>query len=351
MTLTPFHDERWSHGSRPGGSDTSGGRRPSAQRPRRMDRLATLPLFFPLDGRRAVVIGGSEAAAWKAELLSAAGASVSVLSPDPCEDMEALAADPPGGRGAPRAARRGRRRTSTARPSSWAPPRTRRRRRPSSPRPRRWACPSTSSTSRPSAPSSSAPSSTARRWSSASPPTARRRCFGQAIRSRIEALLPAGFARWAEAAKAWRAELAGLEPRQPPCAAASGRPSPPWPCAPPTAHRSASTGTPCCARPHRSAEAECLGHAGPRDPGRRRPRRPGAADAQGGARPALGRRDPVRRPGGARGAGFRPPRGQAPAGRQDRPPPLLQAGRHQRPDGRASPAPASAWCGSRPAIP
>jgi uroporphyrin-III C-methyltransferase/precorrin-2 dehydrogenase/sirohydrochlorin ferrochelatase len=35
--------------------------------------------------------------------------------------------------------------------------------------------------------------------------------FGQAIRSRIEALLPAGFARWAEAAKSWRTELGRLQ--------------------------------------------------------------------------------------------------------------------------------------------
>ena len=62
-----------------------------------MDRLATLPLFFTLGGRRAVVVGGSEAAAWKAELLSAAGATVEVWDPDPCAEMEALAADPPGG--------------------------------------------------------------------------------------------------------------------------------------------------------------------------------------------------------------------------------------------------------------
>jgi uroporphyrin-III C-methyltransferase/precorrin-2 dehydrogenase/sirohydrochlorin ferrochelatase len=62
-----------------------------------MDRLATLPLFFALDGRRAVVVGGNEAAAWKAELLSAAGATVDVRDPDPCAAMEALAADPPGG--------------------------------------------------------------------------------------------------------------------------------------------------------------------------------------------------------------------------------------------------------------
>ena len=62
-----------------------------------MDRLATLPLFFPLAGRRVVVVGGNDAATWKAELLSAAGATVEVREPDPCADMEALAADPPGG--------------------------------------------------------------------------------------------------------------------------------------------------------------------------------------------------------------------------------------------------------------
>ncbi|MBO0766963.1 MAG: uroporphyrinogen-III C-methyltransferase, partial [Hyphomicrobiaceae bacterium] len=62
-----------------------------------MQPLATLPLFLPLEGRRAIVVGGSEAAAWKAELLSAAGARVAVLSPEPCAEMEALAAGPPGG--------------------------------------------------------------------------------------------------------------------------------------------------------------------------------------------------------------------------------------------------------------
>ena len=62
-----------------------------------MERLATLPLFFMLGGRRAVVVGGNEAAAWKAELLSAAGATVEVRDPDPCAEMDALAADPPGG--------------------------------------------------------------------------------------------------------------------------------------------------------------------------------------------------------------------------------------------------------------
>ena len=50
---------------------------------RRMARLATLPLFFKLEGKRVVVAGGNEAAAWKAELLSAAGATVEVGTPIP----------------------------------------------------------------------------------------------------------------------------------------------------------------------------------------------------------------------------------------------------------------------------
>ena len=171
-----------------------------------MDRLATLPLFFPLHGRRVAVIGGSEAAAWKAELLSAAGARVAVLSPDPCADMEALAADPPGG-----------------------PVRLER---------RPWSASNLDGAilvvavakNEKEAQAISAAAGAARvpvniidrpafctfqfgaivnrsplvvaiSTDGAAP------VFGQAIRSRIEALLPAGFARWAEAAKAWRAEL------------------------------------------------------------------------------------------------------------------------------------------------
>ena len=41
----------------------------------RMGRLSRLPAFFALAGKRAVVAGGGQAAAWKAELLSAAGAA------------------------------------------------------------------------------------------------------------------------------------------------------------------------------------------------------------------------------------------------------------------------------------
>ena len=48
--------------------------------PARIAPLANLPLFHRLDGRKAVVAGGSPGALWKAELLSAAGAEVLVLA-------------------------------------------------------------------------------------------------------------------------------------------------------------------------------------------------------------------------------------------------------------------------------
>ena len=54
-------------------------RPPSEAAPARIGPLACLPVFFDLHGKRAVVAGGSEAAAWKAELLAAAGAEVEVF--------------------------------------------------------------------------------------------------------------------------------------------------------------------------------------------------------------------------------------------------------------------------------
>ena len=53
-----------------------------AATPARMSALATLPLFFELTGRRTVVAGSSDAALWKAELLSAAGSDLLVLAGD-----------------------------------------------------------------------------------------------------------------------------------------------------------------------------------------------------------------------------------------------------------------------------
>ena len=62
-----------------------------------MAPLARLPVFLALDGKRALVAGGSAAAAWKAELLSAAGAQVDVYANSFSEELQALAGDPPRG--------------------------------------------------------------------------------------------------------------------------------------------------------------------------------------------------------------------------------------------------------------
>ena len=72
-------------------------RTPSEARPARMGALARLPVFLSLEGKRAVVAGGSAAAAWKAELMSASGARVEVYATDVCDELQQLAADPPRG--------------------------------------------------------------------------------------------------------------------------------------------------------------------------------------------------------------------------------------------------------------
>ena len=69
-------------------------RTPSEARPPRMETLARLPVFYALAGKRAIVVGGSAAAAWKAELLAAAGAAVDVYATDPDEEMIEIAAQP-----------------------------------------------------------------------------------------------------------------------------------------------------------------------------------------------------------------------------------------------------------------
>jgi uroporphyrin-III C-methyltransferase/precorrin-2 dehydrogenase/sirohydrochlorin ferrochelatase len=77
--------------------DLAGGRRPAQARPPRMEALARLPVFLALEARRAVVAGNSPAAAWKAELLSAAGAAVDVFADHPCEELRNVAAQAPRG--------------------------------------------------------------------------------------------------------------------------------------------------------------------------------------------------------------------------------------------------------------
>ena len=54
---------------------------PARTRPQRMGDLATLPVFFDLKTKRVVMSGGSDGAAWKAELLAASGATVELYCP------------------------------------------------------------------------------------------------------------------------------------------------------------------------------------------------------------------------------------------------------------------------------
>src|SRR5829696_8850838 len=72
-------------------------RSPIEARPPRMEPLARLPVFFALSGKHAMLAGGTPAAAWKAELLSAAGAEVDVLAVELSDEMLALEGKPPGG--------------------------------------------------------------------------------------------------------------------------------------------------------------------------------------------------------------------------------------------------------------
>ncbi len=54
----------------------SGERTPSEARPERMSPLVRLPVFLALEGKRAVLVGDGQAVDWKLELLEAAGAQV-----------------------------------------------------------------------------------------------------------------------------------------------------------------------------------------------------------------------------------------------------------------------------------
>jgi uroporphyrin-III C-methyltransferase/precorrin-2 dehydrogenase/sirohydrochlorin ferrochelatase len=60
-----------------------------------MQGLARLPIFLALAGKRALVAGNGAPVAWKAELLAAAGADVAVFAERPCEELRTIAAHPP----------------------------------------------------------------------------------------------------------------------------------------------------------------------------------------------------------------------------------------------------------------
>ncbi|WP_051213020.1 precorrin-2 dehydrogenase/sirohydrochlorin ferrochelatase family protein [Maritalea myrionectae] len=61
----------------------------------RIGKLAVLPVFFDLNGENVLVIGGTDAAAWKAELLAAAGAHVLIHAPKLSVEFKKLIAQSP----------------------------------------------------------------------------------------------------------------------------------------------------------------------------------------------------------------------------------------------------------------
>lgn len=60
----------------------------------RMNPLATLPVFYKLDDKKVLIAGGTDAAAWKAELLAASGAIVHVYAKKLDPVFESLIAEP-----------------------------------------------------------------------------------------------------------------------------------------------------------------------------------------------------------------------------------------------------------------
>ncbi len=58
-------------------------RKPAEAEPARLGALAKLPVFFDLRGKRVILAGSSNGAAWKAELLASAGAHVEIYAVEP----------------------------------------------------------------------------------------------------------------------------------------------------------------------------------------------------------------------------------------------------------------------------
>ncbi len=175
----------------------------------RIGRLSRLPAFFALQGKRAVVAGGGQAATWKAELLSAAGAQVDIFAPEVSDDMRSLVAAPPAGAvavhsrrwmptdiaGAAIAVAECANDVEAAQFTAAA----------------RAAGVPVNVIDRPAfgdfafgAIVNRSPLVIGISTDGAAP------VFGQAIRAKIEALIPKGFARWADAARSWRPRVQAL---------------------------------------------------------------------------------------------------------------------------------------------
>lgn len=70
-------------------------RSPVEVRPGRMQHLARLPVFLGLKDRRVIIVGGSAAAAWKLELVAATGASIMAITADPSPEFLTVLAELP----------------------------------------------------------------------------------------------------------------------------------------------------------------------------------------------------------------------------------------------------------------
>ncbi|HEX4737662.1 MAG TPA: siroheme synthase CysG [Allosphingosinicella sp.] len=152
--------------------------------PARIAPLPNLPLFHKLAGRKAIVVGASEGAEWKAELLAAAGADVHRLESWTPQDLEAAAlavADLTDAAEAERFAAAAR---AAGVPVNLVD------------RPELCDVQFGTIVNR-------NPIVLAISTDGAAP------MLGQSIRARIESVLPLGLSAWAKAAKAWRPRLKG----------------------------------------------------------------------------------------------------------------------------------------------
>lgn len=68
----------------------------ASRTPKAIDDLAVLPVFYKLQGKRVVLAGGSDAAAWKGDLLAASGARVEVYTTELSEEFQQVLCGPRG---------------------------------------------------------------------------------------------------------------------------------------------------------------------------------------------------------------------------------------------------------------
>ncbi|GAB5468281.1 MAG: siroheme synthase CysG [Rhodospirillales bacterium] len=193
-------------------------RLPQEQAEGRMAALSRLPLFLSLRGRPCLVIGESQAAAWKAELLSAAGAQVTLVSPQPATEAEALAREaPPSAEHGPICLERRTWLESDLAGKALAVGAFAER----AEAERFLAAAAEAGTIASLIDRAEASAVTFGSIVNRSPLVISVNTdgvaplFGQAVRARIEALLPQGLAAWAAAAKDWRSRVRSLLPGRP----------------------------------------------------------------------------------------------------------------------------------------